>query len=126
MGTYDVRRDAAELRRLGNGLKRLGADRHADRANSECYNRQIKNGGVGEVILGRQDAEQHGPGPVTGVQGEPSGRQLAACAGIGATMLVTNAAAPKPNRAPISRRLLAALMSGGNAMASVSSCAFVS
>jgi hypothetical protein len=39
--------------------------------------------------------------------------------------LVTNAAAPNPSRAPISRRLLAALMSGGNAMASVSNCAFV-
>ena len=43
-----------------------------------------------------------------------------------ATMLVTNAAAPNPNRPATSRRLLAALMSGGNAMASVSSCAFVS
>jgi hypothetical protein len=40
-------------------------------------------------------------------------------------MLATNATAPNPNRAPISRRLLAALMSGGNAMASVSNCAFV-
>ena len=35
----------------------------------------------------------------------PNVRQLAACAGIGATMLVTNAAAPNPNRAAISRRL---------------------
>ena len=60
------------------------------------------------------------------MQGELWCRQLAACDGIGATMLVTNAAAPSPNRAPISWRLLAALMWAGNAMASVSNCAFVS
>jgi hypothetical protein len=41
-------------------------------------------------------------------------------------MLVTNAAAANPNRPVISRRLLAALMSGGNAMASASNCPFVS
>ena len=41
------------------------------------------------------------------MQAEPNFPQLAACAGTGATMLVTNAAARNPNPAPISRRLLA-------------------
>ena len=50
---------------------------------------------------------QHVPRPpnIGDVQGANSIPQLAACAGIGATMLVTNAAAPNPSRAPISRRL---------------------
>ena len=47
-----------------------------------------------------------------GLQIEKNGRQLAACAGIGATMLVTNAAAPNPN-APRFCGGFGALMLGG-------------